>query len=400
MWPPAHSVLRNRNFAIYLGGNVFSTHGIWIQRLTLGWMAWDSTHSEFWVGAVAFLLFVPIIVLGPVFGVLADRTDRRRAALLMLGCVLAVTAVFTVVTAVVTVDIIAVCIVSALFGIANSAYHPIRLTLIPMLVTREHLPSAVAINVTVFNVSRLLGPALAGVLISLGGVTWAFAVNAIFYVPMLLALSAVKVLWQPAPGERRAVFADLSSGVGYAAASGEISRFLLVAAINSVFGRGLLELLPAFADGVFARGSAGLAMLTSAAGGGAIVAGVVMSRLPLSAQRASLGGALAVGIGCLLLAFAEVFFAGLVLVAFLGLAITTVGIASQSAIQLHVADDYRGRVMSLWGTIGFGGTAVGGLAVGAVSELVGLPTATMIWGAACIVAVVMAAPALRRQLAQ
>ncbi len=396
MLPASHSVLRNRNFAIYLGGSAFSTHGVWIQRLTLGWMAWDSTHSEFWVGAVAFLLFVPIILLGPVFGVLADRTDRRRAALLTLTCVLTITVGFTVMTALFAVDIVVVCAVAALFGVANSAYHPIRLTLIPMLVDRAHLPSAVAINVTVFNISRLLGPALAGLLISLGGVTWAFAVNAVFYVPMLLALLAVEILWQPARGSRQAVFSELSSGVRYAIASGEISRFLVVAAINSVFGRGLLELLPAFADGVFARGSAGLAMLTSSAGAGAIVAGVAMSRLPISARRASLGGALAVGIGCLLLAFADTFAVGLALVAALGLAITSVGIASQSAIQLHVADDYRGRVMSLWGTIGFGGTALGGLAVGAVSELVGLSLATAVWGAACIAAVGVAVPYLRR----
>ncbi|MDH3451080.1 MAG: MFS transporter [Gammaproteobacteria bacterium] len=352
MRPVSRSVLRNRNFAIYLAGSVFSTNGVWIQRLTLGWMAWDSTHSEFWVGAVAFLLFVPIIVLGPVFGVLADRSDRRRAALLTLVFVLVVTVAFT---------------------------------------------SAVAINVTVFNISRLLGPALAGVLISLGGVSWVFAVNALFYVPMLLALGIVKVLWKPAEAPRRAVFSGLGMGIRYALSSSEISRFLVVAAINSVFGRGLLELLPAFADGIYARGSIRLAMLTSSAGAGAIVAGVIMSRLAVSAQRVSLGGAFAVGVGCLLLALSDAFAVGLVLVAGLGLAMTTVGIASQSAIQLHVADGYRGRVMSLWGTVGFGGTALGGLALGAVSELLSLSIASAIRGAVCVVVVGVAIVAWRKR---
>jgi MFS family permease len=389
MPPVSSSVLRNRNFRIYISGSVFSTNGIWIQRLTLGWMAWDSTHSEFWVGAVAFLLFVPIILLGPVFGVLADRSDRLRAARITMSAVLGVTLAFATITALFEVDIAAICTAAALLGITNSAYHPIRLTLVPMLVERTQLPSAVAINVTVFNISRLLGPALAGVLISLGGVTWAFAVNTLFYVPMLLALGAVTVVWQPADGPRRAVFSELASGVKYALASTEISRFLVLVAINSVFGRGLLELLPVFADGVYARGSAGLAMLTSSAGAGAIVAGVVMSRVAVSRHRTSRVGAFAVGVACLLLAFSDAFVTGLVLVAVLGLAITSVGISSQSAIQMHVDDDYRGRVMSLWGTIGFGGTALGGLAIGAVSEFLGLSVATSIWGTVCIAAVAM-----------
>ena len=397
MQPASWSVLRNRNFAIYLTGSVFSTNGIWIQRLTLGWMAWDSTHSEFWVGAVAFLLFVPIILLGPFFGVLADRTDRQRAALITMSAVLGVTLAFATITALFEVDIVAICTVAALFGITNSAYHPIRLTLVPMLVERAHLPSAVAINVTVFNISRLLGPALAGVLISLGGVTWAFTANAMLYVPMLLALGALEVRWRPAEGQRRAVFSELASGVKYALSTVEISRFLVLVAINSVFGRGLLELLPVFADGVYGRGSAGLAMLTSSAGAGAIVAGVVMSRVTVSRHRTSLGGAFAVGVACLLLAYSNTFATGLVLVAALGLAITSVGIASQSAIQLHVADDYRGRVMSLWGTIGFGGTALGGLAIGAVSELLGLSMATSIWGAVCVAAVALTILMTRRR---
>ncbi|MDH3715542.1 MAG: MFS transporter [Gammaproteobacteria bacterium] len=397
MPPASRSVLRNRNFRIYLTGSVFSTNGIWIQRLTLGWMAWDSTHSEFWVGAVAFLLFVPIILLGPMFGVLADRTDRRRAAVITMSSVLGVTLAFATITVLFDVDIVAVCVVATLFGIANSAYHPIRLTLVPMLVERTHLPSAVALNVTVFNISRLLGPALAGVLISLGGVTWAFAVNALLYVPMLLALGAVTVVWQPAESARRAVFSELASGIKYALSSVEISRFLVLVAINSVFGRGLLELLPVFADGVYARGSAGLAMLTSSAGAGAIVAGVVMSRVAVSRHRTSRIGVFAVGVACLLLAFSEAFATGVILVAALGLAITAVGIASQSAIQMHVDDDYRGRVMSLWGTIGFGGTALGGLAIGALSELLGLSNATSIWGVVCVAAVAVTIPAARRQ---
>jgi MFS family permease len=122
-----------------------------------------------------------------------------------------------------------------------------------------------------------------------------------------------------------------------------------------------------------------------------------MSRVSVARHRTSRGGAFAVGVACLLLAFSDTFVAGVVLVAALGLAITSVGIASQSAIQMHVDDDYRGRVMSLWGTIGFGGTALGGLAIGAVSEFIGLSMATSIWGAVCIAAVAVTIMAGRRQ---
>ncbi len=382
------SALGNRNFIIYSAGAVFSTNGIWIQRLTLGWMAWDSTHSEFWVGTVAFLLFAPIILLGPVFGVLADRGDRRRAAILTMSGILLTTAAFTTATALFEVGIAAVCVVATLFGIANSAYHPIRLSLVPMLVERAQLRSAVATTAIIFNVSRLVGPALAGVLITVGGVTSAFAVNALLYVPMLFALRAVQMRERDGQAEvRRAVFFELRSGIAHAWSSSVIMPFMLLAAINSVCGRGLLELLPAFADGVFQRGSAGLAMLTSSAGAGAIVAGLIMSRTAVSMRSTGRGGALAAGLVCVMLGLNGSFVVAVVLVTVLGFTITLVGVSSQAAIQTHVDDTYRGRVMSLWGVVGFGGTALGGLTIGAVSETLGLPLASVLWGVVCTGAV-------------
>jgi len=395
----AGSALRNPNFALYLVGSVFNTNGTWIQRLTLGWLAWETTHSEFWVGVVAFVLFAPVVVLGPLFGVLADRMERRRAASYVLSYIAAATVVMSVLTGTGNMNSATLAGGALMFGVGNSAYHPLRLTLVAGLVPRQQLRSAVALGAIVFNVSRLVGPAVAALLIALGGPATALAVNAALYLPMLVILRLVRFSGQPRPSQHAHVFAELLSGVRYATASAAIARYLALAAIIALFGRGVLELLPAFAGAVYARGSTGLAVLTSSAGAGAIVAGVLLSRLQSALDRLVVGSALATGALVCLLGLTPAFWPGAVLVLCLGFAITLCGVGTQSLIQLDVDDAYRGRVMSLWGAIAFGGTALGGLTVGAISELSGLGPATTGWGLACLLAIAAALAWQRRRAA-
>ncbi len=389
------SALRNPNFRIYLAGSLFNTHGVWIQRLTLGWLAWASTGSEFWVGAVAFLLFAPVVVLGPVFGVVADRIDRRRAASAVLVLSLLVTVALAALSGGGTLDAPALAGAAAVLGIANSAYHPLRLTLVPALVPREQLPSAVAATALVFNVSRLLGPAIAGVMLALGSVSLAFAVNALLYLPMLVALRLVQLRTTAGPLRRDPLLHELLAGMRYALGQPAISVYLLAAAITSLFGRGALELLPAFADAVFGRGSTGLAALTGAAGAGAIAAALVVTRFHADLRVLTWTGALGAGPALVLLGLVESFWIGLAVIAALGFFITLAGVGSQSLIQLHLDDAFRGRVMSLWSALGFGGTALGGLAMGLLSQAWGLSLASSGFGVACALAV--GAVVLRRR---
>ena len=380
------SALSNRNYLVFLAGNIISLHGLWVYRVALGWHAWQLTESEFWVGVVAFAQFFPMVALGPVFGVLADRFDRRRASLVINGASALIMVLLAVLTIAGLVDIYALCALALLQGVSDGAHLPVRLALIPALVPRHQLQSAMAINSVAFNLSRFIGPAIAGILIATLGVATAFAFNAVSYLAILAALVIVRTppfrRNEEGPGH---VWGELKDGVGYVLARTPVRQLLGLQAMASFFGRGPLELLPAFAESVFSRGSTGLAILTAAAGAGAIGSGVIISRGLLRLRIRYLAISIAI-VGCLIVVLGIVrdFWLGVATVAALGFMLTMSGVGAQVLLQTLIDDPIRGRVSSLWGMIAFGGTAFGGLIVGAVASGFGLSRATLAVGILCM----------------
>lgn len=380
------SALKNRNYLIYLAGNVVSLHGLWVYRVALGWQAWQLTESEFWVGVVAFAQFFPTVLLGSFFGVLADRFDRRRASIVINALSTAIMLVLAALTAAGLVDIYTLCALALLQGSADGAHLPVRLALIPALVPRRQLQSAMAINSVGFNLSRFIGPAIAGVLIALFGVAVAFAFNAISYLAILLALVVIDTEpFRQSEESKSDVVGELKEGLRYVAASTPVRQLLGLVAMASFFGRGPLELLPAFAESVFRRGSTGLAILTAAAGAGAIVAGLIISRglVHLRIRYLAIGIAI---VGCLIIALGVVreFWLGVATVVGLGFMLTLCGVGAQVLLQSLIDDRLRGRVSSLWGIIAFGGAAFGGLIVGAAASRWGLSVSTLAVGILCM----------------
>lgn len=378
------SILSERNYLTYLGGSLFSTQGVWIQRMTLGWMMWDLTHSETWLGLLAFLMFFPVVLVGPLFGVLVDRINRRRAAVLisLLLSALAGTLAMLVKTGLVGpfgVLLFALCI-----GMTNSAYQAVRLSLVPELVSVPNMSRAVAINAILFNSARFIGPMIAGVLINLYGGATALAVSGACYLPLTLVLLCLKLderARSPGDGAPRRFLADLLAGVRYARSEVLIARLLLVICCSAVLGRGLLEILPAAVDVLYGRGVDALAMLTSAAGLGSIVAGLILSVQPQARLLPALRWA-ALSAGAVLIVFGlnARFEVGLVLVMLLSFCATICGVATQSLIQVSLDSAYRGRVMSLWGALNVGGGAVGGLLFGLLTEHTGYDFSLVLLG--------------------
>lgn len=381
------SALRNRNYLLYLSGNIVSLHGVWVYRVALGWQAWQLTESEFWVGVVAFTQFFPIVVLGPLFGVLADRFDRRRAAL-MINSIGAL--IMLLLAALVLMDLVGIyvlCLLSLMQGTVDGANTPVRLALIPNIVARNQLQSAMAINSIAFNLSRFLGPAIAGVLIATLGVAAAFAFNGLSNIAILAALLAIRTtVYRQSAEARSNVWGEVVDGMRYVGSRTAVRQLLVLVAMASFFGRGPLELLPAFAESVFQRGSTGLAALTSAAGAGAITAGLIISNglIHLRIRYVAIGIAV-VGVLVILLGTTQVFWVGLAIVAALGFMLTICGVGAQILLQSLIDDDVRGRVSSLWGMIAFGGTAFGGLVVGSLASVWGLSVTTAGIGVICMI---------------
>lgn len=382
------SALRNRNYLIYFIGNTVSLHGLWVYRVALGWYAWELTGSEFWVGVIAFTQFAPAVVFGPLFGVLADRFDRRAASLLINSMSTLNMLLLATLTVLGRTDIYVLSLLAMMQGVLDGAHMPVRMSLVPNLVTRAQMQSALATNSISFNLSRFIGPAIAGILIATFGVASAFALNGISYIAILAALFTVRLQPSSDPDaprrERGNVWSELRDGVRYALGHPQIRPLMLIIAISSVLGRGPLELLPAYADAIFARGSDGLAILTSAIGGGAIVAGLILARgagwLRLGIVA---GGIIVAGALLVMLGLSERFWFAVAAVAALGCMLSLCGVGSQILLQTIVDDDLRGRVSSLWGMVAFGGVALGGLLIGAFASAYGLREVTVVTGALC-----------------
>ncbi|MGB5626405.1 MAG: MFS transporter [Woeseiaceae bacterium] len=382
------SALSSRNFLIYLIGSTVSLHGLWIYRVALGWFAWQLTGSEFWVGVVAFTQFAPAVFFGPLFGVLVDRVDRRKASIFINSCSMVNMLLLGALAAWGQVDIFVLTALSLVQGSLDGAHIPVRMTLVPNLVSREQLQSAIATTSISFNVSRFVGPAIAGLIIATLGVSAAFALNGISYLAIVGALFFVKLRpmqsREKKPGD---VWSELLDGIRYVRKHRTIRSLLIMIAVGSLFGRGALEMLPAFADAVFARGSSGLAILTSVIGVGAVATGLVLSRstlwLNIGVIRMSV-----VSAGLLIVAFGanSAFWLAVPIVTLLGVILSLGGVGSQILLQSLVEEEVRGRVSSLWGMIAFGGTALGGLVVGSASAAFGLQVTVVVAGLLCSVA--------------
>jgi len=368
------SIFTEHNYLTYLCGSLFSTQGLWIQRMTLGWMMWDMTHSESWLGMLAFLMFFPTILVGPLFGVMVDRINRRQAAVVTSIILGLLSLLLSLLVWKQLVNELMLLFFALGIGLANSAYQSIRLSLVPELVSVSNMPKAVAINAILYNTSRFIGPVIAGLLIQYGGNAVAFAVVSACYIPLIFVLLLLKLdnCQREYGVEQFTFFMDIKAGLSYAINFDLILRLLMLIAVSAILGRGLLEILPAAVDVLYGRGVEGLAWLNSAAGAGAIIAGLLLSssnstRLLLATRL----GVITSGLLLVMFSFTSSFELGLLMVGGLSFCATVCGVGTQSLIQVSVESAFRGRVMSLWGSINVGGGALGGLLFGVFTEFMG-----------------------------
>jgi MFS family permease len=380
--------LRVRNYRVYTTGNAISLIGTWMQRISVGWLAWQLTHSTLWLGWVAVADLLPTMLLSPVAGLLADRLDRVR--LIRVTQVIAMTqaAVLAALVYADAIDILTLFVLTLLLGAANAINQPARLALIPALVDRGTLGAAVAINSLVFNGARFIGPAVAGIVISRGSIGLAFALNSASYLAFLWALAQLEL----APGEaverveRRALLADTLAGYLYALRHPGIGRMISLFAVTSFSLRGFIELFPGFADAVFGRGPNGLAWLTATVGLGAVAGGFWMVRRPGIQGLTGLiiGHTFLVAIAVLGFTATDNYWVALACVFLCGFSMVTTGISAQTLIQSAVDPAMRGRVMGFYGMIFRGGPAANALFMGWLSAELGLRLAVASGAVVCL----------------
>lgn len=370
------AALTSANFRIYVGGSFLGLLSLWMQRVTSGWLAWDLTGSTGFVGLVAMMQFAPSIVLSPLFGVWADRLNLKRTALTVQMLNLAIALAFFAAAALGKLTPVLILTLVLASGITSAANHPVRMSLTPRLVRRDLIGSVVNLVAINFNVARMVGPALGGLLIAWHGVSVALFVQAALYVPYVLALSRLTLRpRRDNPSGHEPFFRALVSGFRHVWQTPVIWRAMVIVAVLSPVARGTLELLPPLADGVFGRGAGGLGTMLSATGIGAVLGGLFKGFLPAQRPdhlpRLTLGFVL-VGLTLVpLLGVVRIWELALLIVGGLAFVTTLVAISMQTAIQLSLQDDMRGRVMSLWAVVAAGGSALGAGLLGLLAEAFG-----------------------------
>ena len=365
-----------RAFNVYFLTNTFSLLGTWIQKIGLGWLAWQITESTFWTSVVSLALMAPAGILGPVFAVYVERWDMRRA-MLLAKFFMALVSVFIVILQIFNMHSLqSLLILSFSLGFLNAIHHPIRLVFISLIVPRPYLPSAIGLNSVSFSMSRIVGPGLAGISIASLGLGVTFGIASLLYLPFIITLIWLPLQERQSEGKTKGNFITrLHDGGVVALKTPIIFMALSIVALNSFFVRGVLEIQPAIIGQILGGDSRSLAVATAAAGVGSIVASgwIGVGKMETNFIRRLLWPGLALGLVSTLMLSqtVELFWMSVVFV-ICGFTATLVGIGSQTIVQLKVEDRYRARVMTWWSSFSFGGVTLGGLLIGFIGDFISI----------------------------
>ncbi|EIP99233.1 arabinose efflux permease family protein [Opitutaceae bacterium TAV1] len=342
---------RSRNYRLFFSGQAISLMGNWMTTTASMWLAYKLAASPFHVGLVGFATQIPLLVLAPFTGVTGDRLDRRRLLIGLQMCSLVQSASLATVTLTGNMTITVLVGLSLVQGFINAFEFPTRQSFVAEMVDRrEDLPNAIALNSSMFNIARLLGPAIAGVLINRWSAGVCYAIDAVSYLPVILSLGMMRV--QPRPPRERVTRAweDFGAGLAYVRAEGGLRRPLLLVAVNALAGFGASTLASVFAGGVFDGNAAMLGHFYSAVGAGALLSAIILgTRTTVDQLRPWIvRGTVLVAASSLVIALSPSVWVAYVGYFVSGTAVVLVMAGSNTLIQARVADDKRSRVMGLF----------------------------------------------------
>jgi len=397
--------LRHRNYRFFFGGQFISLTGTWMQMVAQAWLVYRLTGSAVLLGFVAFSGQFPVFLFATIGGAVADRHNRHRILVATQTASMLLAFVLAALTLTNRVEVWHVFALAALLGLVNAFDIPARQAFVVDMVGRDDLINAIALNSSMFNGARIIGPAIAGVLVETLGEGWCFFVNALSYIAVIAGLLLMKIKAQvrvPLPGS---ALASIIEGFGYVWRTGPVRTLLLLLGLISLLGMPYIVLMPIFADQILHGGARGLGLLMGASGTGALI-----GALGLAARRGARGlGRIvafsAAGFGASLILFSLSrslwLSAGLLLP--VGFSMMVQMAASNTLIQTLVADKLRGRVMAVYGMMFMGMAPFGALLAGTLAHHLSAPTTVALGGGICMVAAMMFGlrlPAFRREARQ
>ncbi len=400
----AWRALRHRNFRLFFGGQTISLVGTWMTRIATAWLVYRLTKSALLLGTVSFVGQIPTFLLAPFAGVVVDRLDRRRVLVWTqtLAMIQSLLLAWLALAHIVTIG--EILVLSAFQGLINAFDMPGRQAfMVQMVDDRNDLSNAIAINSSMVNVARLVGPSLAGLVIAASSEGWCFLIDGVSYIAVIISLLMMRI--RPGALHRAAagMIEQLREGWFYVSTFKPIRTILLLFALTSLMGMPYMVLMPVFAGSVLHGGPHTLGFLMGAAGAGALI-----SALSLVLRRSVRGltkmipiAATVFGSGLVAFGFSRWVGLSLVLMLFTGFGMLQGMTASNTIIQTLVPEDKRGRVMSYYTASFVGMAPFGSLLAGSLAHWIGAPRTVMFTGSCCIAGGLWfwsRLPALRREM--
>jgi MFS family permease len=384
--PALLRALRHRNYRLFISGQLVSLIGTWMQSVAESWLVYRLTGSAVLLGVVGFANRIPVLLLSTVGGALADRYDRQRIVIAAQVASMCLAGLLAFLTLSGLVQVWHLMAIAAALGIVNAFDIPARQSFVVQLVAREDLQNAIALNSSMFNGARVVGPAVAGILVATVGEGWCFFVNAVSYVAVILGLIMIRVSPSPRPKPPESAFAHVAEGFRFAWESRPIRALLLLLGLVSLMGSPYAVLMPIISDQSLDAGARGLGILMGASGIGALIGALSLARrTTLRGYGRSIGYA-AIGLGTGLVAFstARHLWVAVALLVPVGFAMMTQMAASNTLIQSMVPDSLRGRVMAIYSMMFMGMAPVGALLAGVLADRLGAAATVALGGAFCI----------------
>jgi MFS family permease len=401
-WPATFSSLQYPNYRKWFAGQSLSLMGSWMQSVAQGWVVYQLTGSKLALGMITFAGSIPSLFLLLPAGALADRMSKRRLLLIAQTAMMLLAFALAILTAAKSLQVWQVAVVAVMLGIANSFDAPARQALVVDLVEdRRDMQNAIALNATMFNLARVVGPAVGGLILAALGAAWCFGLNGLSFLAVIIALASLRLPQAVKQTHAVRMLPQIVDGLRYVWGNKPVRAIIALLGVSTLFSFSYAVLMPAFAVDVLQVGETGLGLLNAAIGVGALIAALTVASLSHSRYKVW-----QLVVGCLLFPLALIGFAlsrsfplALAFLVLVGFAFISQNATSNTLVQAIVPDELRGRVMSVYALLFFGTIPFGSLLAGAVAQAFS-PTIAVVAGALVTLAftlfIFLAVPSVRR----
>ena len=383
--------LRHRNFQLFFSGQLISLIGTWMQNVAQSWLVYRLTGSSLLLGTVSFAGQIPVFPMAPLAGMVADRWNRRTIVIITQTASMILAFILAALTLTKRITVWEIVLLAALLGVVNAFDIPARQSFLVEMVGREDLMNAIALNSSIFNSARIIGPGIAGILVASIGEGWCFFANAVSYIAVIAGLFMMKIPPRQAERAIKSAFDHIAEGFRFVRKTAPIRALLLILGLVSLVGMPYTVLMPVFAKNVLHGDATTLGVLGSASGIGALI-----GALALASRTRVHGLGRWVWIACasfgaflILFTLSHWYAASALLLVPVGFSLMTQMGATNTLVQSMVPDRLRGRTMAVYSMMFMGMAPLGAILAGAAADRIGAPTTVAVGGAISIAAAIV-----------